>query len=63
MDDHRTPWQTSSNLNVGKAADGRETEEVAAAKLKNPKTDKGHWSWSYCLNENNILKNFIYPFT
>ena len=32
MDDHITPRQTFSNFNVGKAADGSETEEVAAAK-------------------------------
>ena len=32
MDDHITPQQTFSNFNVGKAADGTETEEVAAAK-------------------------------
>ena len=32
MDDHITPRQTSSNFNVGKAADGSKTEEVVAAK-------------------------------
>ena len=32
MDDHITPRQTFSNFNVGKAADGSETEEVAATK-------------------------------
>ena len=32
LDDHITPRQTFSNFNVGKTADGSETEEVAAAK-------------------------------
>ena len=32
MDDHITPRQTSSNFNVGKAADGSKTEEVVSAK-------------------------------
>ena len=32
LDDHITPRQTFSNFNVGKAADGSETEEVAATK-------------------------------
>ena len=30
LDDHITPQHTFSNFNVGKAADGHETEEVAA---------------------------------
>ena len=34
-----TPRQTFFNFNVGKAADGSETEEVEAA--QNSKTDKG----------------------
>ena len=32
LDDHITPRQTFSNFNVGKTADGSETEEIAAAK-------------------------------
>ena len=38
LDGHISPLQTFSNFNVGKAADGSETEEVAAAKP--PKTEK-----------------------
>ena len=32
MDDHITPRQIFSNFNVGKAADGSDTKEIAAAK-------------------------------
>ena len=38
MDDHITTRQTFPNFNVGKAADGNETEEVAATKP--PKVQK-----------------------
>ena len=41
LNSYSTPWQTFSNFNVGKAAYGTETEEVAATKPpKNQKLTK-----------------------